>query len=108
MFRFYNGNLLSNAPGERRPTGTEPRRKTEPALWAVRSTGWLGWLLLKRGPGVRAYALSRRRPALQVQLPCHRPITVAPPPVPARFHPYGTASVHAQIRAPVHLNRVSQ
>ena len=31
-----------NAPGERRPTGTEPRVSTEPALWAVRSTGFLG------------------------------------------------------------------
>ena len=31
-----------NAPGERRPTGTEPRMKTEPTLWAVRSTGLLG------------------------------------------------------------------
>jgi hypothetical protein len=31
-----------NAPGERRPTGTERRMSTEPALWAVRSTGWLG------------------------------------------------------------------
>src|SRR6266850_455194 len=27
--------------GERRPTGTEPGAGTEPALWAVRSTGWL-------------------------------------------------------------------
>jgi hypothetical protein len=34
--------LELNAPGERRPTGTEPRMSTEPALWAVRSTGWLG------------------------------------------------------------------
>jgi hypothetical protein len=32
----------SNAGGERRPTGTEPRRRTEPVLWAIRSTGWLG------------------------------------------------------------------
>jgi hypothetical protein len=30
-----------NAPGERRPTGTESRMETEPALWAVRSTGLL-------------------------------------------------------------------
>ena len=30
-----------NAPAERRPTGTEPRMGTEPALWAVRSSGWL-------------------------------------------------------------------
>ena len=34
--------MSPNAPGERRPTGTEPRMSTEPALWAVRSTGWLG------------------------------------------------------------------
>ena len=33
---------LANAAGERRPTGTERRMSTEPALWAVRSTGWLG------------------------------------------------------------------
>ena len=33
--------LAPNAPGERRPTGTEPRMNTEPTLWAVRSTGWL-------------------------------------------------------------------
>jgi hypothetical protein len=25
-----------NTPGERRPTGTEPRMHTEPTLWAVR------------------------------------------------------------------------
>jgi len=31
----------ANEPGERRPTGTELCRKTEPALWAVRSTGLL-------------------------------------------------------------------
>src|SRR5947208_2496638 len=31
-----------NASGERRPTGTAPRMGTGPALWAVRSTGWLG------------------------------------------------------------------
>jgi hypothetical protein len=29
----------THAPGERRPTGTEPHISTEPALWAVRSTG---------------------------------------------------------------------
>src|SRR5919201_953476 len=29
----------THAPGERRPTGTAPRRRTEPALWAVRSSG---------------------------------------------------------------------
>src|SRR5262245_49164604 len=34
--------VASNAPGERRPTGTELRMGTEPALWAVRSTGLLG------------------------------------------------------------------
>src|SRR5262249_47738252 len=34
-----------NAPGERRPTGTEPRMSTEPTLWAVRSTGLLGAVL---------------------------------------------------------------
>jgi hypothetical protein len=32
-----------NAPGERRPTSTEPRKGTEPTLWAVRSTGLFGW-----------------------------------------------------------------
>src|SRR2546421_11941095 len=32
----------SNAPVERRPTGKEPRIGTEPALWAVRSTGLFG------------------------------------------------------------------
>jgi hypothetical protein len=35
-----------NAPGERRPTGTEPRKETEPTLWAVRSTGLFGRLFL--------------------------------------------------------------
>ena len=32
----------NGAAGERRPTGTEPRKSTEPGRWAVRSTGWLG------------------------------------------------------------------
>src|SRR5262249_6337188 len=33
--------LASNAPGELRPTGTEPRTTTKPALWAVSSAGWV-------------------------------------------------------------------
>src|SRR5262245_32306263 len=36
--------LPPSAGGERRPTSTEPRMSTEPALWAVRSTAWLGGL----------------------------------------------------------------
>jgi hypothetical protein len=45
------GAVASNAPGERRPTVTAPRMSTEPALWAVRSTGWLG---MGRGSDVGA------------------------------------------------------
>src|SRR6267143_776407 len=40
--RFLRTGAAPNAPGERRPTGTEPRKETEPTLWAVRSTGWFG------------------------------------------------------------------
>jgi len=43
--QYFRGVLyceMPNAPGERRPTGTEPGMGTEPTLWAVRSTGLLG------------------------------------------------------------------
>src|SRR5215813_12915433 len=45
--------------GARRPTGTEPRIKTEPALWAVSSTGMLGrgWRALRPNGGQLAYEL---------------------------------------------------
>jgi hypothetical protein len=34
--------MQPNAPGERQPTGTDPRAGKKPTLWAVRSTGLLG------------------------------------------------------------------
>ena len=39
-------------PGERRLTRTEPHRRTEPALRAVRSTGLFGrgWSIVSTGP----------------------------------------------------------
>jgi len=37
-----NETLPANAPGERRPTERELRSRTEPALWAVRSSGLFG------------------------------------------------------------------
>src|SRR5712691_9839880 len=58
-----------NAPGERRPTGTEPRIRTEPALWAVRSTGLFG-------PGVVRAVDS----ALPFAMPCRRFHDNIPPP----------------------------
>jgi hypothetical protein len=45
-----------NTPGERRPTGTELRVGTEPALWAVRSTGLFG----------QGYGTARPAPSLLV------------------------------------------
>ena len=35
------GTMTPNAPGERRPTGMEPRMSAEPTLWAVRSTAFV-------------------------------------------------------------------
>lgn len=41
-----------NASGELRPTGTEPGTVTQPALWAVSSTGLLGSWSYIQGPVV--------------------------------------------------------
>ena len=68
----------THAPGERRPTGTRLRIATKPALWAVRSTGWLD--LMRLDTELRMTDNYGGKRFVQHGLPCPEAwMTICPP-----------------------------
>src|SRR5215510_14428388 len=83
--------LQPNAPGERRPTGTDWRMGKKLPLWAVRSTGLFGHDGAEEG---RHTPLSPPMPAHEARLPATRnlaPIVVPRPSASALLYtPWGS------------------